>query len=227
MLIFTLSRFTYNWKSGRVDLLSYLSVAAAEGVLCVDTAKVHLWRRTQFLALMTLTSEQRRGRQGGSGWICTKSTRHERKVSSFPSFPSALHNSLLDNICGLHSEYILHCSKLRTLVTLEAVVKITEHSSCSICLWSVTHKPLHPIGANLIPRAISQVVHFEVRGGSTKCENKTIYGWFVWLFSAVCFQMSPQIACLRGCIIDWLHLFDFSPLWDFKCVFKLLAWEDA
>ena len=208
MLMFTLSRFTYNWKFRKSWFVIFLSVAAGEDVLCVETAKVHLWRRTQFLALMTLTSEQRRGRQGGSGWICTKSTRHERKVSSFPSFPSALHNSLLDNICGLHSEYILHCSKLRTLVTLEAVVKITEHSSCSICLWSVTHKPLHPIGA------ISQVVHSEVRGWSTKCENKTIYGWFVWLFSAVCFQMFPQIACLRGCIIALVTF-----VWFFSTVY--------
>ena len=37
---------------------------------------------------------------------------------------------------------------------------------------------------------------------------------FVWLFSTVCFQMSPQIAGLRGCIITlvafvWL----FSTVW--------------
>ena len=71
---------------------------------------------------------------------------------------------------------------------------------------------------------------------------------FVWLFSTVCFQMSPQISYLIGYKITlvtivwfsplcffkrvlkwpaqedvlshWLHLFDFSPLCIFICIFK-------
>ena len=49
---------------------------------------------------------------------------------------------------------------------------------------------------------------------------------FIWLFSTVCFQVSPQIA-REDAKSHKLHLFDFSPLWIFKCVLKLLAWEDS
>mgnify|MGYP007061037427 CR=1 FL=1 len=35
---------------------------------------------------------------------------------------------------------------------------------------------------------------------------------FVRLFFSVCFQMFPQIACTRGCVITLIALFDFSPL---------------
>ena len=47
---------------------------------------------------------------------------------------------------------------------------------------------------------------------------------FVWLFSNVGFYMRPWSVCLRGCIVadsHWLHLFNFSPLWVFKCPLKL------
>ena len=51
---------------------------------------------------------------------------------------------------------------------------------------------------------------------------------FVWLFPTVCFQINPETVCPREeAKSHWLHLFDFSPLCVFKCVLKLLAWEDA
>ena len=49
----------------------------------------------------------------------------------------------------------------------------------------------------------------------------------IWFFSTVCFQMSPYIACLNRCKVTLIALFNFSPLWVFKCVFKLSAREDA
>ena len=49
---------------------------------------------------------------------------------------------------------------------------------------------------------------------------------FIWLFSTLGFQMSPQTACLVCCKSHWLHLFDFSPLCCFKLVSKWPVRED-
>ena len=43
----------------------------------------------------------------------------------------------------------------------------------------------------------------------------------------MCYQMFPQIASLRGYMSHWLHLFVFSPLYVFRCLFKWPAQEDA
>ena len=50
---------------------------------------------------------------------------------------------------------------------------------------------------------------------------------FVSYFSAVCFQMSPQISGLKRGIVTlhWLHLFNLSPLCVFKCLLKELGSE--
>ena len=43
----------------------------------------------------------------------------------------------------------------------------------------------------------------------------------------MCFYLCTQIACLWGCKVTWLHLFDFSPLYVFKCLLKWTATEDS
>ena len=43
---------------------------------------------------------------------------------------------------------------------------------------------------------------------------------FCLLFSTVRFQMSPQIACVSGCIIT-LVAFDFAPLCVFRRILKV------
>ena len=50
---------------------------------------------------------------------------------------------------------------------------------------------------------------------------------FVWLFSTVLFQMFPQINCLKGCIITFVAFLELSPLCVFKWVLRWPAWEDA
>ena len=73
-------------------------------------------------------------------------------------------------------------------------------------------------------------LHCAFSSGSLDClHQKSIatLAAFVLLFSTVGFQMFPQIACMRGCIVTWLHLFAFSPLCVFKCILKLFAREEA
>ena len=41
------------------------------------------------------------------------------------------------------------------------------------------------------------------------------------------FQVVPQVACSKGCIITLVASIDFSPLCDFKCVLKLAGQVDA
>ena len=43
---------------------------------------------------------------------------------------------------------------------------------------------------------------------------------FVSLFTTMYFQMSPQIACLRGCIVALVAFFYF-PHWVLKCLLEL------
>ena len=50
---------------------------------------------------------------------------------------------------------------------------------------------------------------------------------FVWLFFTVRFKMNPQIAWLRGCIGTLIALFDFSPLCILRWLLKLLFTDDA
>ena len=45
--------------------------------------------------------------------------------------------------------------------------------------------------------------------------------------SFVCYQVVPQVACSKGCIITLVASIDFSPLCDFKCVLKLAGQVDA
>ena len=58
-------------------------------------------------------------------------------------------------------------------------------------------------------------------------QQKLIKSSLISIFSTVRFHMCPQIACLRRGKVTLLHLFDFSPLCVFKCVFKLPVVEDA
>ena len=41
------------------------------------------------------------------------------------------------------------------------------------------------------------------------------------------FQVVPQVACSKGCIITLVASIDFSPLCDFKCILKLAGQVDA
>ena len=43
----------------------------------------------------------------------------------------------------------------------------------------------------------------------------------------MCFQVVPQVACSKGCIITLVASIDFSPLCDFKCILKLAGQVDA
>ena len=60
---------------------------------------------------------------------------------------------------------------------------------------------------------------------SIKCNLKL----FEWTEenSFVCYQVVPQVACSKGCIITLVASIDFSPLCDFKCVLKLAGQVDA
>ena len=49
---------------------------------------------------------------------------------------------------------------------------------------------------------------------------------FVWLFPTVSFQMCPQIGCLNRCKVALIALVCFSPEWVFKCVLKLPTCKD-
>ena len=67
-----------------------------------------------------------------------------------------------------------------------------------------------------------------------KLDAKSHHRWgkvtliaFFWNISTVCFYLSTQIACLWGCKVTWLHLFDFSPLYVFKCLLKWTGTEDS
>ena len=50
---------------------------------------------------------------------------------------------------------------------------------------------------------------------------------FVWLFSTVCFQMSPKTACLRRCIVTLAAFVCLFPLLVLEWVLKLPVWEYA
>ena len=43
----------------------------------------------------------------------------------------------------------------------------------------------------------------------------------------MCYQVVPQVACSKGCIITLVASIDFSPLCDFKCILKLAGQVDA
>ena len=127
-------------------------------MLCFDTAKVHLWRRTQFLALMTLTSEQRRGVREVRVEFAQKALGTPGKLR--PNFQvsevqfTILWTPLVDYIqcvcTGLHQIARI----FQDLSPGEAFVKITDHclQLCMIrhslsgvciefqCIWS--HGPV-------------------------------------------------------------------------------------
>ena len=110
------------------------------------------WQSIDF-QLHTLMIEAERGEGGGVdfGWTCTKSTWHERQVST--KFPTAIHNSL-DTICGLHSECATHCIKLRAHVTLITPERPLSKLLTILCplFPSLRSTCMHPIGMYLIPR---------------------------------------------------------------------------
>ena len=60
---------------------------------------------------------------------------------------------------------------------------------------------------------------------SRECRNTLVA--FVWLFSTVCFKCVLKLPAWTDAKSHWLHLFDFSPLCVFKCVLKWSAREDA
>ena len=58
----------------------------------------------------------------------------------------------------------------------------------------------------------------------TVCSNRWIVTSvaFVWFFSRVSFQMSPQTACMNRS--HFLNLYDSSPKWLFKWVLNWSVW---
>ena len=70
------------------------------------------------------------------------------------------------------------------------------------------------------------VCHFLHVWSSVLCGCRVLLVAFIILFN-VCFQMSLHINAREDSKSHWLHLFDFSPLYLFKCVLNVLGLEET
>ena len=129
----------------------------------------------------------------------------------------------------------LHCVFLK-VSSNHLPEKMHSYTGC-IC-WSFLHCVFSKVSSSCLPERMHSYTgytcltfsHCALTHVSSYClvdmmQNHTACTCLTFL--PVCFEMSPQSACLKECVIALVALFYFSPRCIFRCLPKSLAWDNA